>query len=134
MTAELARTRGVVVGRAAASKKPAVDPAGQAAPIVQPLPRRNGSVRGDAGTSRAGQAWTVGGISFCVRSWVDGTWFTIRAGAVLSRQMAPVRLGSDLAGCSGRFWFGLLQVKARATDDGSMEILMPSGRESSQFS
>ena len=53
------------------------------------------------GYEPSGRAWTVDGISFRVRSGLHGTWFTIRAGAILSRQMAPVRLGSDLADALG---------------------------------
>jgi len=58
---------------------------------------------------RPDQGWTV----FRSTSGRDGVWFTVRAGAILSRQIAHVQLGSDQAGWSGRFWFGLRQVKAR---------------------
>jgi len=64
---------------------------------VPPPAGRPCATDGVSGPTRGGR-WTV----FRSTSGLDGAWFTVRAGAILSRQMAHVRLGSDLAGWSGR--------------------------------
>ena len=61
--------------------------------------------RGVAGPARGGP-WTV----FVRRPGWTVLGLPSGPGAILSRRMVPVRLGSDLAGLSGRFLFGLRQV------------------------